>query len=550
MNKLSEFFKGLLEKFKNIDGKKRIAIITLAVLALAAVIFLAVYLNTPKYELLFANLDSKDAKKVTDKLTEDKATYHIEGNSIYVLKGNGDALRMEILGSVDFNGGTEGWELFDTTSQFGSSDTETQVKYLRALEGELEKTIKAFPQVNSDIVNLVLSEDSAFVKDSTKASASVFLKLKPNQTLKKSQVKAIVMLISGSVKNLPKENVQVVDDNMNLLTQGLFSSDSSSSDSTSVTASDDETTEQEQMKKEYEKYCEDKALDMLKLVYGDKVSVKVNADLNFDAISQETTTYSPKGTVVSENNTNTNSSNPSDTSNTNSPVDNNMVNSGSTTTTNQNSSTSTNVTRNYEISSDVKKIIYAPGSVKRITAAVIIGGNVDNDTKTAVTNTVQTALGIDTTRGDVVSVEGLPFDTTLEQQQKAALKQMNAQIQQENQLKNLLIYGGLGLMAAIVLGVIIALVIKRKSRKKPEEVEEILEDEKGQGIDVVVGENIVPQEIEKDEVKKAKPSFKPLDLEPEENEQSHIENEVRKYAMDKPDQVADIIKSWLADDER
>ena len=174
----------------------------------------------------------------------------------------------------------------------------------------------------------------------------------------------------------------------------------------------------------------------------------------------------------------------------------------------------------------------------------------ENDTKTAVTNTVQTALGIDTTRGDVVSVEGLPFDTTLEQQQKAALKQMNAQIQQENQLKNLLIYGSLGLLAAIVLGVIIALAIKRKSRKKPEEVEEILEDEKGQGIDVVVGENIVPQEIETEVVKKEKPSFKPLDLEPEENEQSHIEKEVRKYAMDKPEQVADIIKSWLADDER
>lgn len=548
MNKLSEFFKGLVEKFKNLSGKKRIAIISLAVLVLAVVIFLGVYLGSTKYELLFANMDAKDAKKVTDKLTEEKVTYHIDGSSIYVPKGQGDALRMDILGSVEFNGGTQGWELFDSTNQFGPTDLENQVKYTRALEGELEKTIKAFPQVSSDIVNLVLSEDSAFVKDSTKASASVFLKLKPNQKLKKDQVKAIVMLVSGSVKNLPKENIQVVDDNMNLLSQGLFSSDSSQQDASSVT-NDDNTSEQEQMKKDYEKYCEDKALDMLKLVYGDKVNVKVNVDLNFDAISQQTTTYNPTGTVVSENSTSSTDGNPSGTANTNSPVDNNMVNSGTTTTTTNNSSTSTNVTKNYEISSDVKKIIYAPGSVKRITAAVIIGGNVDDNTKTAVTNTVQTALGIDTNRGDVVSVEGLPFDTTLQQQQKTALKQMNDEIQQENKMKQVFLFVGLGALGAIALVAVIVMLIKRRSKKNTEE-EEILEEEKGNGIDVVVGENIVPQEIETAEEKKPKTNFKPLNLEPEENEQSHIENEVKKYAMDKPEQVADIIKSWLADDER
>lgn len=563
MNKLSELFKNGVGKFKGLTTGKKIAFGVLFVGILSCIIYLSVFLTATKYDVLFANMDSQEAKKVTDYLTTKKVAYQVRGSSIYVPTANRDELRMQILGDSNISNTTKGWELFDTTSQFGTSDTQTQVEYMRALKGELEKTIKSFPQIDNAIVNLVLSQDSAFVRDTSNASASVYLKLKTGQTLKKDQVRAIIMLVSGSVKSLPKENIQVIDNNMKLISQGVFDSSSA----TSVGDSSDSTETQQQIKSQIEKNYQEKALAILKPVYGDKVGVTVDATLNFDAITEETKNYNPTGTVVSEHDVVTQAgSTNGNTATSNSPVDNNMVNSGTTTsttgtttsnttnsstttvTTQQTSGVNTDITKNYEISVDDKKVIVAPGSIKRLTAAVVVNGQVDANTQTAVTNLVSNALGINSQRGDVVSVEGLPFDTTAQTQAQKMINEMNAQATQAQQTKQLYTLIAIGAGAAAVIAAIVIVLLKRK-KKDEDELEDIFDDTQPNGINVVVGENIVPKPIEKGEPKD-KLEFKPLDLEPEENEQSHNEKEIRKYALDKPEQVVDIIKAWLAEDER
>ena len=102
------------------------------------------------------------------------------------------------------------------------TDTETKIMYQRALAGEIERAIKSFPEIEGAKVNLVLPENTAFVRETEPASASVVIKLKAGTKLNTAQVKAIVSLLTGAVENLPKENVSIVSDKFDLLTEGLY----------------------------------------------------------------------------------------------------------------------------------------------------------------------------------------------------------------------------------------------------------------------------------------------------------------------------------------
>lgn len=529
MNKLSGMVKNLIEKFKSKSSKFKIAVSAVAVLTLAGLILLGVSLSKPKYDVLFSNMDPKDSGAVIQSLKDNKVSYKVSGNSILVPKNQVDTLRMQLLSSITLTNGSQGFELLDK-SQFGETDAQMQINYQRALQGELERTIKGFDAVDSARVHLVMPQDSAFVKDTTPGSASVTVKLKPGNKLTTDQVKAIMALISGSVKNIPIANVQVIDDNLTLLSKDV-ETDTSKDASTSV-------EKQQDLKADYEKKLEKKVTDMLEAVYGkDKVKVKINADLNFDAEQTDTTTYDPKTVIVSQH-TIKDSTNGGSTANSASPVDNNMVNNTTTTTTNGNGSVTTHdeATTNYDVSKVEDKTIKAPGQVKRLTTSVVLDGNLDAQTKNAVNNLVVSAVGFDTNRGDSISVEGLPFDTTLQDNAKKDLNAMNQAAAQANRIK---LYAAIG-AGVLLLGLIIAaIVIYLRKKKNNEEAEEDLLEPKG--IDVLIDDNTKEQPVQ--------PHFKPIDFEAN-NEKVHVENEIRKYAKDKPEQVAEIIKSWIAEDER
>lgn len=529
MGKLSDFFKNSYSRWNNISKGKKIAFGVSFLGLLVIVVYLAVSLGTTKYSVLFSNLDSNDAKTIMDKLKAEKVTnVKISGNTILVPDNMVDQLRLEL--ASDITSGSKGWELFDTTSQFGTTDAEMKIKYQRALQGELEKTIKSFTQIGQAKVALVLPDESVFVKDSTPASASVTLIMKPGQALKDDQVRAIVALISGSVKGLPKENVQIVDDKMRLLTDGLFDKDK-----VNLT---EETDKQKQMKSDYEKDLENKVMEQLGKPFKSKVTVKVNVDLDFDAVQSKITTVDPKGTPVSEKTVK--DSNPGSTNNlSQSPIDNNMSNTAPT----QDISTSGNttheeVTTNYEVGKSETTTIKAPGSVKRITASVIIDGNLDDNLKTQVTGLVANAIGFDNKRGDTISVEGLKFDDTDAQNAQKAVDELNQFQQKENRMK---LYKEMAAGAGALVGLIVLILMLRKSRKKSAQEEQLEAITASNGINVLIGEDEQKPLVE----------FKPIDFDDEvASERKHLEKEIKRYASEKPEQVADIIKSWLAEDER
>lgn len=531
MNKLSDMFKSLFDKWKSLRNGVKIALGASFIALVVIGIYLAVSLGSTKYDVLFANLDSNQSKTVMDKLKEKKITdYKVSGSSILVPTNQVDTLRLELAPEID--SASSGWTLFDTGNTFASTDAELKIKYQRALQAELEKTIKSFPQIDKARVALVLPEESVFVKDSTPASASITLIMKSGQALNDDQVRAIVALVTGSVKNLPKENVQVVDEKMKLLSKDIFKDDN-------LTISN-ATDKQQQIKKDTEKQLENKVMEQLSKPFKNKVTVKVNADLDFDAVQSVTNTVDPKGTVVSEKytrDTNGNVTNrPSQ-----SPVDNNMTNNSPT----QNNTATSNVTheeetKNYEISKSETKTQKAPGSVKRVTASVVIDGNIDDAQREQIKGLVANAIGYDDKRGDSISVEGIRFDSTDLDNAKKALDDLKLAEAQEKKMKlyKQLVAAGAG--ALILLIFIITMVRKRKKSSPQEEQLEAIVSPKG--IDVLVGE---------EEELKPQVEFKPIDFDMEDvSERSHIEKEIKRYATEKPEQVADIIKSWLAEEER
>lgn len=208
------------DQFIELPKKKKIIITTALVTLLLAGIFAINYAKENKYAVLFSGLDSNDATMVTKELESKKIETKIKGDSILVPKEDVDKLRMEL--SSNISNGSKGFEIMDSGSSFGMTDEEFQIKKQRMIQGEIEKTIKVFPQVQSARVHITQGEESVFANETVPGKAAVYVELNPGQTLKQDQVISIMSLVSASTQNVPKQNVEVIDQNMKLLSDGLI----------------------------------------------------------------------------------------------------------------------------------------------------------------------------------------------------------------------------------------------------------------------------------------------------------------------------------------
>ena len=195
-----------------------------------------------------------------------------------------------------------------------------------------------------------------------------------------------------------------------------------------------------------------------------------------------------------------------------------------------NSSSREEVNTNYESGKTETKTISAPGEVKRLTASVFIDGNIDGNVQAAIEKSVANAIGLNTERGDSVSVVGMTFDPITKEEAQKEFNSINELLEKENRNK-MIIYSVLGLLGLIII-VVILILVRRKSKNNQEEKENLL--------DVVIDDRLSKENTE------VMPSINFESINPK----AHIENEIKKYATDKPDQVADIVKSWLAENER
>ena len=204
-------------------GPARLGIMGAIVLGLMMFfVFLSMRITTPEMKLLYTDLSSTDSGAVAAKLEETQIAYEIstDGSRILVPGDEVGRARMLLADAGLPNGGSMGYEIFDEQSGFGTTNFVQNINQVRALEGELSRTISSLDSIRSSRVHIVLPQRELFSRDTQSSSASVFLGIQSGSSIEHSQILAIQSLVASAVPNLKASNVSVIDSNGNLMAKG------------------------------------------------------------------------------------------------------------------------------------------------------------------------------------------------------------------------------------------------------------------------------------------------------------------------------------------
>ena len=355
---------------------------------------------------LFSNLDRDDASAVVAKLKEMKVPFRLEGEggSIEVPQQRVRELRLELAGGGLPRGGGIGFESFDKM-RLGATEFEQRVLYRRSLEGELSRTIDTIASVQSSRVHLVLPERSVFVGRAEPASASIVLKLRPGRVLGASEVAGVVHLVSSSVGALTPERVAVVTTEGTVLHKPRREGEVAGDGEDQGTAT-----------RSLESTLEERTRSMLEKVLGSgHVDVRVSADLDRSRVERVEDRYDPKQVTLRSEQSSVERAGGDKTAagvpgaESNLPDGNGKADGGARDGTLRESHT-----RNFEVDHVVEKRLLTSGSIRRLTVAVVVDGHGKEGARSKeeveqLAALVRSAVGADERRGDLVTVESVPF---------------------------------------------------------------------------------------------------------------------------------------------
>ena len=401
-------------------GPARLAILGLvATVLLGFFAYVGLKMSAEPMALLFSDVAPDDAAKMTGALDAMKVTYELKGNGTTILVPEDKVLklRMELAAKGLPAGGTVGYEIFDNADALGTTSFLQNINHLRALEGELSRTISSIDGIDAARVHLVLPERELFSRDKRDPSASLVLKV--HGVLASAQVKAIQQLVASAVEGLTPSHVAIVDERGVLLASGM------GDDGQSMISS---TIDERRMN--YEQRLRKHVEEIVSRVVGvDKARVEVAAQMDYNRVTQTSDSYDPNGQVVRSTQTvddNTNNTDGKESQGVS--VGNNLPNanasSGDNGTTSRQQSNRNEETVNYEISRTTKTEVLEPGRVKRLSVAVLVDGTYQtgadskpvyaprSDKEIAKIETlVKSAIGFDNSRGDQLQVVNLQFAT-------------------------------------------------------------------------------------------------------------------------------------------
>ena len=412
----------LLEFVKTI-GAPRIAAMGAVTIALVGFFaFLILRVTAPQMTPLFTDLTYDDSAAIVRELDRQGVPYELrnDGNIIMVPRDRVARLRMTLAGGGLPKGGGVGYEIFDKSDALGTTSFVQNVNNLRALEGELARTIRSLDSVAAARVHLVMPERPLFSRDKVEPSASIVLKVRG--TLEPQQVRAIRHLVASAVNGLKPQRVSIVDEAGHLLADGTGDDESSSQ----ISAVERRTA--------FEKRLRDEVQAIVTSVVGPgHARAEVTADFDFNRVTQTSDKYDPDGRVVRSSQTR------EETSATNDGRDNQVTVGNELPGANQkqqpqapdanaaprDQSRKSEEIVNYEISKTTKTEVSEGGRVNRISVAVLVDGTYGKNEKGDVTYQprskeeldqigalVRTAIGFDQKRGDQVQVVNLRFAET------------------------------------------------------------------------------------------------------------------------------------------
>ena len=412
----------LLEIWKQLGINQRVSVVLGAGVVLGGLVGLMLWSNRPDYALLYGKLDDAEAAKVIAALDDAKVPYQTGrgGSSIMVPSDKVYAMRAQLAGKGIPRGEGVGFEIFDKPN-FGISDFVQRANYLRAVQGELARTISQIDMVESSRVMIVMPENRLLVDSQKKPTASVFVRTKSNGQLPQSAVNSIRFLVANSVEGLQANSVSVVDNLGNVLSENQEDDSVAGMSNNHLTA-----------RRNLEQYLAKKAEGMLERALGPgQAIVRVAAEINWDTISRTEEKFDPDGQVAKSTTLNdeTTTTTSGDAGGSGAGVASNTVNgdtNNASSGTSNNSQTKKKVTNSqYEISKISSNTLLSAGGIKRLSAAVFIAQKMEGEGKERkpvvrtddelqkLKRIVQSAVGIvegDASRKDEITLEQMPFN--------------------------------------------------------------------------------------------------------------------------------------------
>jgi len=400
--------------------RQRILIVAAAALVAGAIVGFTHWRREQDFRPLFTNMAAEDAGAVVQKLHESGTEFRLSENGTTVLAPSERVaeLRLQMASAGLPKSGRAGFELFDKTN-FGVTDFAEHINFRRALEGELERSVMALSEVESARVHLTFPKDSVFLESQQPAKASILVRLKPGARLAPANVQAVCHLVASAVEGLAPEAVSVLDMNGNLLNRPRAAAPNGEQPSEAAL----------DYKQHVEKDLLAKINSTLEPVAGpEKYRAGVSVDCDFSGGDQTEEAFDPARSVM------TSSQKTEDISGANSASGVPGTASALPRPSSRPGSSGLGMTRrtesiNYQTSRTVRRLRLPQGVVKRISASVLLDYGLSwegtgprakrileppsPERLKAVRDLVAGAIGLDSTRGDQLILESIPFEQTL-----------------------------------------------------------------------------------------------------------------------------------------
>ena len=434
MDRFKEFFEQVSTVFLNLTKRQKIVVLSSIVAVIAFIVLLILLMrgsgstqnDFSGYSVLFRNIDPSVSAQVIAQLEADGVNYKLadEGTILVPTKDvYKERIAVASITNIQGNNGKVGFELFDN-KEFGATEDEQRVKFQRAIQGELSKTIESLEPIERAVVYIAFPKESVFTERQTPPTASVVVKLKANTSLDLGQIDGIKRIVAGSVANLKVENVKIVTQDGIAIGEDTVAL-KNEQEAAKIAA-------QVRYKHEFESRYENKIIDMIASFTGskEKVTAKVTMEFDFSQTDSEREIFDPNSVIRSEQNIEEHKVGrdkpdiggvPGAVSNIG-PVqgieDNKPAEQYDKTVANT----------NYEISKQIIKTKPQFATIRRITAAVAVDGRydyvrdengdatgtvkyfpLDEAEMNSITNLVKQAVGYDPNRGDEVTVSNIEF---------------------------------------------------------------------------------------------------------------------------------------------
>jgi len=535
------------------QGTRVFLLATSAAAVIAVMVGIWMWTSTPDYRVLFANYNDRDGGAIVAALQQMNIPYKLSdaGSAILVPESMVHDARLKLATQGLPKGGNVGFELMEN-QKMGISQFLEQVNFQRALEGELARSIETISAVQSARVHLAIPKDTVFVRDQQKPTASVVLNLYSSRLLDQQQVSAIIHLVASSVPDLPAQNVTIVDQSGNLLS---------------------DTSKQmgpNQLNPTQLKYVNEMQQDIVKriesiispIVGANNVRAEVTADVDFTHVEQAAETYKPNQTpdaasirsMQSSESGNKSGANASGIpgslsnqppTNATAPIVAGAGANGANAANAPLTPTSKESTINYEVDKTVKYTQLAMGGIKRLAVAVVVNFKSEKDKtgkqinrelndaeKAQIISLAKEAMGYNQERGDSINMVNTQFINTERESVDVPLWKQPETIEF---VKNVLKYiAGFAVILYLFFSFLKPLITKilERSKKQPFRASQFEKEEEDEDDASVV--NITPQEPAQEEFqfKNAQAYEKDLEV-------------ARNLSKQDPKIVANVVKTWV-----